>query len=1021
MTPNELDARLKALEEADGSGDREVTFRLARELLADLALEPDGSSLSLAGELGSELLDRVGTEFHRRGYHDEARSLFDAGAQFAGQAGRAFDVTRFRLRLVPCLVSLVQLRCAGRELEEVIGESLARRPAFLEAAERLIVGSLDGATMRPLRALAIYGLGRLWAAQGALADADAAYRRVIELVEGLDLGLLDAEEVAIACAEVRIDRGDFELFETLHQKHRNSRSLLIRDKWAILRAAVLALQGRLSESDALLAGLHGRSQQSEVLPYLVGALLQRVQTLTSLNRLDEAEFVLNQLRSYGQAYASDADRLARLIRARRGSSGTELGLPPTPQQEIPMGLARDPGTHGLPQHSGSPGSLTRERERVREDWSSHAQLVELDAHEGRIDQATVRFGQLRAFGRPIDSPLIHAQSEYLNALIAYYRGPAELASARAHAEAAARAFELMGMAPAAWQASVVVDWILRRSNQPREQLEANLVHGRDLLESVRSRLAPSDQIFFLLNKWSSIDKTVSAWCQDLQEEASRTPTGWGNMWARIRFRRRVREVLYRVLTLKRWTDLSGAGPVRDGSPRQDEPPLEPGMGVYSWVGRQIALREQARKPGGHAGGGPWSRSLAPRWLPRDLAVLVYVVLPDRLELFMVTKRRGCEHISPRPPTSKVELRTRVKNLLRSVQFGADRLGWRRDVEERPAHEPGRDTLGILARELGSDSHDAFSAPLDPECVASECDELSRRLGLTELKDRLPKSVRRLAIMPDDVLLNVPFGALPLDGRPLVSWFTPCLISEWRWSPVADHRNRDDHQGLGVAVTRSVVEPFAPPLDSAENEVDRVESMTRRRESRFLRAATRREAVAGLTESDFAHFACHGIFNPEDPFRSGLLLADGWLNIDELSNIHAPRLGRVVLASCWSASTTVLPGREFISLPMSFLRLGTRTVISSIWRVEDPTSPAFMKRLYRAFGFCPPADALALAQRVWWRAGRPTRQWAGYTAWLGALTPDPLLVRLMLRFAAPIRPRPRRSSQANSDDSSTKSA
>jgi CHAT domain-containing protein len=260
----------------------------------------------------------------------------------------------------------------------------------------------------------------------------------------------------------------------------------------------------------------------------------------------------------------------------------------------------------------------------------------------------------------------------------------------------------------------------------------------------------------------------------------------------------------------------------------------------------------------------------------------------------------------------------------------------------------------------------------------------------------------LLIVPDDVLINVPFAALPLDGKPLVARFAPSLIPEWTWVPPAARRDRGRLRGVGVAVPTSKAYPEAPRLASADDEVAIVDALARDQGQPLERSASLTETLAALGRADFAHFACHGIFNPEDPFRSGLLLRDGWLTLDELARTRLPRLGRVVLASCWSANTTVLPGREFISLPTTFLRTGSRTVVSSLWRVEDATSPAFVRRLYRAFRLRAPADSLALAQRAWWRHGRPVREWAGYTAWLDGITPGPLVVRLALQLVSQLR-------------------
>ena len=262
------------------------------------------------------------------------------------------------------------------------------------------------------------------------------------------------------------------------------------------------------------------------------------------------------------------------------------------------------------------------------------------------------------------------------------------------------------------------------------------------------------------------------------------------------------------------------------------------------------------------------------------------------------------------------------------------------------------------------------------------------------------------ICPDDVLINVPFAALPLAGRPLIERFVPCLVPEWRWSTRPPRSDSNYREGLGVAVTSSKAEPNAPRLENAESELNRVANAACRGVHRLRRPATAQETVDNLQTCDFAHFACHGVFQPASPMRSGLLLTDKWLRIDELAQVRAKRLDRVVLASCWSASTTILPGREFISLPATFLRIGARSVVASLWRVEDPASPHFMEQLYGAFGAGDTPQALAQVQKAWWNDREPTRRWACFTVWIDGLPTGSWLLRLALRWLGRGRgPRP----------------
>src|SRR5262249_873514 len=106
--------------------------------------------------------------------------------------------------------------------------------------------------------------------------------------------------------------------------------------------------------------------------------------------------------------------------------------------------------------------------------------------------------------------------------------------------------------------------------------------------------------------------------------------------------------------------------------------------------------------------------------------------------------------------------------------------------------------------------------------------------------------------------------------------------------------------------------------------------------------------------------------------------------------------------CWSSTATVLPGREMIGLPMTFLRKGVRFVVASLWQVNDASSPAFVRQLYSAFpeGGCP--EALAQTQRTWWEDEWKPSTWAGYMAFASGMEPRSRLAEWLLKASEYVR-------------------
>jgi CHAT domain-containing protein len=102
-----------------------------------------------------------------------------------------------------------------------------------------------------------------------------------------------------------------------------------------------------------------------------------------------------------------------------------------------------------------------------------------------------------------------------------------------------------------------------------------------------------------------------------------------------------------------------------------------------------------------------------------------------------------------------------------------------------------------------------------------------------------------------------------------------------------------------------------------------------------------------------HFATHGFVDLHHPELSGLVLSlrnekgqrqNGYLR---LGDIHQLKLSAdlVVLSACDSARGKNLNSEGTIGLPRAFLFAGSRSVLASLWKVDDDAAVAFMKNFY----------------------------------------------------------------------------
>nr|WP_040447507.1 CHAT domain-containing protein [Ktedonobacter racemifer] len=95
-----------------------------------------------------------------------------------------------------------------------------------------------------------------------------------------------------------------------------------------------------------------------------------------------------------------------------------------------------------------------------------------------------------------------------------------------------------------------------------------------------------------------------------------------------------------------------------------------------------------------------------------------------------------------------------------------------------------------------------------------------------------------------------------------------------------------------------------------------------------------------------NLATHARFEPEDPLESGIVLADGVLTAREVLR-HRLQADLLVLSACESGRVGFLGGEELAGLSQAFLQAGVRSLLVSLWKVNDPATAALMQAFYAA--------------------------------------------------------------------------
>lgn len=109
--------------------------------------------------------------------------------------------------------------------------------------------------------------------------------------------------------------------------------------------------------------------------------------------------------------------------------------------------------------------------------------------------------------------------------------------------------------------------------------------------------------------------------------------------------------------------------------------------------------------------------------------------------------------------------------------------------------------------------------------------------------------------------------------------------------------------------------------------------------------------SSLEDYRIIHFACHGLLSEEYPYRSALVLSldddsqeDGFLQVREIYNL---RVGAdlVVLSACQTGKGKMEKGEGVLGLPRIFFYAGARSVVLTLWKINDQSTAEFMNLFY----------------------------------------------------------------------------
>jgi CHAT domain-containing protein len=277
---------------------------------------------------------------------------------------------------------------------------------------------------------------------------------------------------------------------------------------------------------------------------------------------------------------------------------------------------------------------------------------------------------------------------------------------------------------------------------------------------------------------------------------------------------------------------------------------------------------------------------------------------------------------------------------------------------------------------------------------------SRRLSRLLLGPVTLARTKRILIVPDGSLQYIPFAALPLPStrignEPLVRSQEVVILpsasvltnlrkaAAKRTPPTAtaaifadpvfeqdDPRlaafrvgGRSSMQERPPALNRAIrdigASSYIARLPASRYEANAIAAILRSRDPQGVHVGldfdASREYVLkdGLTRFRLVHFATHGVVDTRHPEMSGLILSlidrtgrkgDGYLRLGDIYKLKLSA-DLVVLSSCDSALGKDLESEGIIGLPRGFLYAGAKSVIATLWKVNDEATSRLMANLY----------------------------------------------------------------------------
>ena len=283
-------------------------------------------------------------------------------------------------------------------------------------------------------------------------------------------------------------------------------------------------------------------------------------------------------------------------------------------------------------------------------------------------------------------------------------------------------------------------------------------------------------------------------------------------------------------------------------------------------------------------------------------------------------------------------------------------------------DPIRALLHAALRKMGAEvkvrCEDRTFGRSDYECPSSKevCEEVEKSCESSEnpfrpfydavigpIVDLLGSEFDELVIVSDGVLCFTPWAAVVESIRIRT---VPSLTSYQLILSVPEgYHKKTGALLVGNPCLKELKKPL-PDLPCAQEEVEMIASILNTRPLTG-REATKAEVIKRMSSVGLIHIAAHGnkrtgeiALSPNPEWTSKFPQHKDF--ILKMSDVQAANLRArlVVLSCCHSGRGRILKGEGVVGIARAFLAAGARSVLISLWAIDDEATMVFMKSFYQ---------------------------------------------------------------------------